>query len=99
MRRYAGPYILVDPHKEYARSQVPIKAALQSSSASASVDRQVTVAEMYFATFIAEHNLPFAASDHFSKLCKVMFPDSEIAKKFSSGRTKKCKACSCSSFQ
>ena len=78
-------------HKEYARSvasQVPIKAALQSSSASASVDRQVTVAEVYFATFIAEHNLPFAASDHFSKLCKVMFPDSEIAKKFSSGRTK-----------
>ena len=78
-------------HKEYARSvasQVPIKAALQSSSASASVDRQVTVAEVYFATFIAEHNLPFSASDHFSKLCKVMFPDSEIAKKFSSGRTK-----------
>ena len=78
-------------HKEYARSvasQVPIKAALQSSSASASVDRQVTVAEVYFATLIAEHNLPFTTSDHFSKLCKVMFPDSEIAKKFSSGRTK-----------
>ena len=77
--------------RNYARSvasQVPIKAALQSSSASASVDRQVTVAEVYFATFIAELNLPFAASDHFSKLCKVMFPDSEIAKKFSSGRTK-----------
>ena len=43
---------------------------------------------MYFATFIAEHNLPFSATDHFSKLCKVMFPDSEIEKKFSSGRTK-----------
>jgi hypothetical protein len=78
-------------HREYARSvasQVPIRAALQSSSAAASVDRQVTVAEVYFSTLIAEHNLPFSASDHFSKLCKVMFPDSEIAKKFSSGRTK-----------
>ena len=65
-------------HKECARSvasQVPIKAALQSSSASASVDRQVTVAEVYFATFIAEHNLPFAASDNF---CKVMFPDRSL---------------------
>ena len=38
-------------HREYARSvasQVPIRAALQSSSAAASVDRQVTVAEVYF---------------------------------------------------
>ena len=72
-------------HKEYVHSvalQVPIKAALQSSSASASVDRQVTVAEVYFATFIAEHNLPFSAADHFSKLCKLMFPESEIAKSY-----------------
>ena len=78
-------------HREFARSvssQVPIKAALQSSSATVSVDRQVTAAEVYFSTFVAEHNLPFLASDHFTKLCKVMFPDSEIAKKFSSGRTK-----------
>ena len=78
-------------HKEYARSiasQVPIKVALQSSSALASVDREVTVAEVYFATFIVEHNLPFSAADHFSTLCKVMFPDSDVANKFSSGRTK-----------
>ena len=78
-------------HREYARSvasQVPIKAALQSSSTAACVDRQVTLASVYFSTFVAEHNLPFSASDHFSKLCKVMFPNSEIAKKFSSGRTK-----------
>ena len=86
-------HVVGKKHKEYARSvalQVPIKAALQSSSAavSQSVGCQVTAAEVYFATFVAEHNLPFTASDHFSKLCKVMFPDSEIAKKFSSGRTK-----------
>ena len=47
----------------------------------------MTAAEVYFAAFIAEHNLPFLAADHFSKLCKVMFPDRDIAKRFSSGRT------------
>ena len=29
--------------------------------------------------FIAEHNLPFMIADHFTDLCKVMFPDSAIA--------------------
>ena len=48
----------------------------------------MTAVEVYFAAFIAEHNLPFLAADHFSKLCKVMFPDRDIAKRFSSGRTK-----------
>ena len=39
---------------------------------------------------VAEHNLPFAVADHFTRLrlCKQMFPDSKIAKKFSCGRTK-----------
>lgn len=45
-------------------------------------------AELYFAIFIPEHNLPFLASDHFTKPCEVMFPDSDIAKRYSSGRTK-----------
>ena len=48
----------------------------------------MTAAEVYFAAFIAEHNLPFLAADHFSKLCNVMFPDRDIAKRFSSGQTK-----------
>ena len=43
---------------------------------------------MYFVTFIAEHNIPFLAADHFTKLIKVMFPDSTIAQDFSSSRTK-----------
>ncbi len=41
---------------------------------------QVTAAEIYFSTFI-----PFSAADHFNK---VMFPDSQIADRFASGRTK-----------
>lgn len=33
-------------------------------------------------------NLPFAAADTFNSLFKSIFPDSEIAKEYSSGRTK-----------
>ena len=49
---------------------------------------QVTTAELYFTTFLAEHNLSFSIGDHFTKLCKKMFPDSNIAEGFSCGRTK-----------
>ena len=42
---------------------------------------QITRAELYFATFVAEHNLPFS-------LCSVMFSDSNIAAGFSCARTK-----------
>ena len=48
---------------------------------------QVTKAEVYFATFVAEHNLPFLSADHFIQLSKVMFPDSKTAHDFASGRT------------
>ena len=49
---------------------------------------QVSLAEVLWANFTAEHNLAFALSDHATKLLSVMFPDSNIAKKFSSARTK-----------
>ncbi|XP_060556756.1 uncharacterized protein LOC132717332 [Ruditapes philippinarum] len=48
----------------------------------------VARAEVYFAAFIAEHNLSFSVADHFTDLVKVMFPDSDIAKKFKCRRTK-----------
>ncbi|XP_052072307.1 uncharacterized protein LOC127710472 [Mytilus californianus] len=51
-------------------------------------DDGVTKAEVVFAYSIAEHNIPFSYADHFTKLCKVMFPDSKIATKFACGRTK-----------
>ena len=49
---------------------------------------KVTEAEEIFSTFIAEHNIPFAAADHFTSLCQHMFPDSEIARKYACRRTK-----------
>ena len=39
-----------------------------------------TEVEVKFCYFIAEHNIPFTASDHFSDLIKSLFPDCKIAK-------------------
>ena len=44
--------------------------------------------EALWAMFVAKHNLPFLASDHANNLFPKMFPDSELAKQFSCGRTK-----------
>lgn len=43
---------------------------------------------MKVANFIVEHNLPLAIADHLSPLLRDIFPDSEIAKKYASCRTK-----------
>ena len=49
---------------------------------------QVKKAETLFVQFVAEHNLPFRIGDHFTKLVKGMFPDSDIARQFQCSRTK-----------
>ena len=74
-------------HSELARGMAS-QSTITASFRKGSPDDQVTTAEVYFATFIAEHNMPFLAADHSTKLCKVMFPDSKIAEGFASGRTK-----------
>jgi hypothetical protein len=51
-------------------------------------EQKVTTAEVMFSYFVAEHNLPFLVADHFTDLCKVMFPDSKIAQAFKCRRTK-----------
>ena len=43
---------------------------------------KVLKSEICFTLFIVEHNLSFATADHFTKLCKCMFPDSKIAEGF-----------------
>ena len=55
---------------------------------SRSIEEQAVAAEVYFAKFVAEHNIPFLVADHFSRLTKVMFPDSKIAEAYSCARTK-----------
>ena len=56
--------------------------------ANSTLNDKIIKAETLFSNFVAEHNLPFAISDDFTKLCKKMFTDSEIAKGFACGRTK-----------
>ena len=52
------------------------------------LEESITRAELLFASFIAEHNLPFMLADHFNHLLKAMFPDSQIAKGFRCAATK-----------
>jgi len=53
-----------------------------------SKDLSVIRAETLFAEFLVEHNLPLACSDHAGKLFRKMFPDSAVAAKYGSARTK-----------
>ena len=50
----------------------------------------VTRAEVVTTNFLVQHNLPLAMSDHFGPLFRSAFPDSNIAKEYSSGCTKTC---------
>lgn len=40
------------------------------------------------ANFMVEHNIPFAVADHLSPILQDVFPDSQIAQRYSSARTK-----------
>ena len=68
-----------------------LKAFMPSSSQGQlqnTFERDVTRAEATMAQLIAEMNLPLSAADTFTKAVKVMFPDSKIAQKYQSGRSK-----------
>ena len=52
------------------------------------LEHKTVSAEMKFARFVVEHNLPIAVADHVTKLLPRMFPDSEIAQKFQCSWTK-----------
>ena len=49
---------------------------------------RITSAKVKFPVFLAENNLQMATADNVSRLFKSTFPDSQIAKKYSCGRTK-----------
>lgn len=58
------------------------------SSDMCDLEHQALSAEMMFTEFLIEHNVALAAADHFTKLLPKMCPDSNIAKKYSCGKTK-----------
>ena len=69
------------------KTQPQVKSFFVTSKTT-DLSAKVLSAEVKFAQFVAEHNLPFSVGDHFMKLAKQMFPDSDIAGKFTSGRMK-----------
>lgn len=83
-------HISTDKHKSNAKD-VETSQSLSmfaSGSSKRSIAQSVIHAETLFQGFVTEHNLPLAINDHFSKLTRRMFPDSEIAKQYSCARTK-----------
>ena len=73
-----------DTLKNATKTQPQMKSFFVTTDLSTNV----LTAEVKFAQFVAEHNLPFSVADHFTKLAKQLFPDSDIAGKFTSGRVK-----------
>ena len=51
-------------------------------------EKSIIRAEVLFAYFLGEHHLAFQLRDHCTKLFKLMFPDSSIAKDFKCSHTK-----------
>ena len=52
------------------------------------VATKVISAEVRFAAFLLEHNLPIATADHAGPLFRSMFPDSKVASYYGCARTK-----------
>ena len=69
-------------------SQPTISTVVGSRAESRKLSDQVCCAELCFARFVVEHNLPFAVADHFNSRVPVMFPDSKTAAEFACTRTK-----------
>ena len=75
-------------HHHETENAAKSSQSLASFCTPQSSQSKVIEAETRWATFTAKHNIAFLASDHATKLFHKMFPDSEIARKFSCGRTK-----------
>lgn len=70
------------------QAQPRIAGAMAASQKQTTLAKKTTKAEMYWVKFVTEHNLSFRTAEHFTKLMKVMFPDSSIAGVFSCKPTK-----------
>lgn len=76
------------PSHKSSDSSVSQTPTLKNMFSAVAQSDPVARAETLFANYVAEHNMPFLVADHFSDLVKEMFPDSQIAQKFSCKRTK-----------
>ena len=79
-------HIASQSHQKLAKT-LATQPRLTFTSADPLQDK-ITRAEVKIANFMVEHNVPFAVADHLSTLLCDIFPDSQIAKQYSSARTK-----------
>ena len=78
-------------HKNSARqtkSKQSVKAFFKSQSVPTTLDYKTAAAEGIWAFHTVKHQQSFLSNDCTSHLFKTLFPDSDIAKKFASARTK-----------
>ena len=83
-------------HESSKTHQCIVKSAASTSSLSnmgfvpvgSDIDQQAKRAEVKLAVLLAQYNIPLAIMDHLSPMMRDIFPDSKIAKAFSSARTK-----------
>ena len=68
------------------KSQPSISHLFRPPESSTNVS--VIRAETMVANFLIQHNLPLATANHLGPLFKRIFPDSDIAKWYASGRSK-----------
>ena len=65
-----------------------MNVAIMDAFTSVQSDDIVVNAELKWVTFLNEHNIPFAVTDHAAKLFQSMFPTCQEAKEFTVCRTK-----------
>ena len=70
--------------EKQAKSQPSVSHLVNSSEPKDAVNR----AEAIMSNLLIQHNVPLATSDHLGPLFRSAFPDSDIAKQYSCGRTK-----------
>ena len=78
-------------HKNSARqtkSNQSVKAFFKSQFAPTTLDYKAAAAEGTWALYTVKHQQSFLSNECTSHLFKTLFPDSKIAKKFASARTK-----------
>jgi len=89
---FGGKYDVVRHSKSAShgnlKNDTKTQPQMKSFFVTTDLSTNVLTAEVKFAQFVAEHNLPFSVADHFTKLAKHLFPDSDIAGKVHAGRSK-----------
>jgi len=89
---FSGKYDVVRHSKSASHGTLKNATKTQKSffviSKTTDLSTNVLTAKVQFGQFVSENNLPFSVADHFTKLTKQLFPGSDIAGKFTSGRMK-----------